>query len=524
MLKIGKENIIITIGEYGVIFTLHKKSGISQKLIIKEFNKENAKKINEIFNKNKHCNAYILLDTVDQSYKKKDYPNIKKNDLKHLIQRDLKAEITQDSILDYFILNEKIDKENPKNKKDKKWTCLFVSASISKITQQCIDFIGQTNNRLIGIYMLPIESQNLFQNLKESIKSSSKMKDKKCDIYCLITQTKVSGIRQSIFYNNQMIFTRVLDYNSLDKNFVTKYESDLQALLEYVKRIFPEIEISELETVNILPEQAIKKIKEIKNINYDFINYTPHKAGLIALKKSEISENSSACDLIFSRIFFESKKHILKFSTFRVRYVEKMFYVMQFSYFANLISIIGIGILILYLLSTINIVQEKKTLEKSFKLSAIQNLNKIKSKALDGSEVIDTKTNEIIEIDKIVDFGKINERISKYEKIILNRYSSLKFIREYPARIQQLEISLEGFDKEKITSRKKLRLNSKLELLNPSGDIERLFEEFDALNLAIEKNYKKNNKLTISELPKNIDFAQKYYNFNMDFSFEENIR
>ncbi len=512
MLSFSKDGFVITIGEFGIIFALHKKNKIENKIFFKELNQETSKNLTQILNKNKHLPVYILLDTVDQSYKKKDYPFIKKNDLLHLIKRDFEEDSDKNSLKNHVILNLN-DKD--KAQKDKKWHCLFISSSISNTTQKIIDFINENDNRLVGVYLCPIESIALFKALKESIKSSSKIGEKKSETYCLLTQSKISKIRQSVFFQDQLIFTRLLDYDCLDENFIEKYEKDLMATLQYLRKIFPEIDISEIETVNILPNNILKEIEKIKNIELNFVNYTPYKVALIAFKNFEISENSEVCDLIFSKIFFDNKKKILRFSNKTINYVEKMFFTMKFSYFFNLFMLMLIGFYCLFSIAKINESQENIAYSKALKLSALQGLNQATKKILGNDEINDPNSNEKIDIDKIIDFGKVNEQLQNVENVIFEKYNHLKFVKNYPVKFEKITIVIKGIDKEKI-AKSSYAIELKGKIYNKSGDIENLFSEFDGVSSEFKKNFNK-EKLSVSELPKNIDFAQKYYDFNINF-------
>ncbi len=507
-----KNGFIITIGEYGVVFVLHKKGEIQSKIFIKEINEEAEKNLKELFTKNKEVPVYILLDTVDQSYKKREYPFVKKNDLTHLINRDLASDVSKESVKNYIILN---DSENNSTKlqKDKKWNCLFISASISRATQKYIDFINEMPNRLIGIYMLPIESALLFKLLKESVKSSSKISDKKSDVYCLVTQNKVSGVRQTVFLKDQLIFTRLLDYHCDDVNFTEKYEKDLYATSEYLKRLFPEINTQELETINILPAEVLKKISVIKNIEFNFINYTPHKAALLTNKASTVSENGNYCDLLISKIFCDAKKKVLKFSTPKIIFLEKMFLVMKSSYYANLFILLLIGFYCLFAISKINESEENIAMVSADKLLALQTLNRTTNKAFGDDNV------EQDELDKILDFGKVHENLSNFENILFDNYEKLKFVRGYPLKFDSINFSLENFNGKNPSSAYKYRLNLKGKIYNKSGDIENLFSEFDEISSGFKKEFSQ-DKISHSELPKNIDFAQKYFDFPVDFTVE----
>jgi hypothetical protein len=65
------------------------------------------------------------------------------------------------------------------------------------------------------------------------------------------------------------------------------------------------------------------------------------------------------------------------------------------------------------------------------------------------------------------------------------------------------------------------KINFNGDLFNKSGDIEDLFREFDILTNEVKRNMEK-QKVSYAELPRNIDFNKKYYNFPIDFSVTKN--
>ncbi|HLD77305.1 MAG TPA: hypothetical protein VI861_04150, partial [Rickettsiales bacterium] len=87
----SKNSFVITIGDQGAILALHKSGAIKNKIFIPKLNDELKKELLLLFNKNKLDPIYILLDTIDQIYKKKTYPFIKIHDLKQLVKRDIES-------------------------------------------------------------------------------------------------------------------------------------------------------------------------------------------------------------------------------------------------------------------------------------------------------------------------------------------------------------------------------------------------------------------------------------------------
>lgn len=520
MLNFSRDLFNIIIGEHGIILTLHKKGKIVNKIFANKFEKAEKEAFLKLFNSNKRIPISILLDTIDQSYKKKDYPFIKKSDLLHLVKKDIFADEEKDAVKNHFILSN--SHEETKAEKNRKWHILFINASISALTQEIIDLCSESDNVLNGIYALPLESLNLFKKLKKNINSSMSPEEvKKYRSYCMVTQTKVSGIRQSVFFEDQMIFTRLLDYNSADPNFAKKYEKDLEATSGYIHRIFPEIELSDLETINILPAEAIKQIDSINNIDFHFHNFTPHKASLLASENLKISEKSAVCDLIFSKVFCESKKKILKFSNKRIKIVDKMRMFISSIYVANLAFLLAIAIYIFISVSGFKELEEEISKSGSKKLIAFQNLNEATSLILKSKH--SESSNSFDNAEKILDFGKLNEEFSKYEDLFFQSYKDLKFTKNHPVKFDNVNFQIEPFKSERKNSNVKYYVSLKGKILNKSGDIEDLFAEYDDLTAAMKRQYKKAT-VKYSELPKNIDFTKKYYDYNIEYSIQNRLK
>jgi len=515
---ISESNFVVTIGNYGSAVALHNGKNIEQTIFLESLTAENKKDLQKLFTKNKSTPIYFLLDTVDQSYKKKTYPFIRKSDLIHLIKRDIANDADKESLKNYIILgNGKYPKDTPLSAK--KWECLFVSSSSSETINAWLDFALEMPNRVSGIYMSPIETFSLFKLLKVNIKSSSKIKNKRNDLYCLLLQNKVSGIRQTVFSDNGIIFTRVVNYNFEETDFLEKYEQDIHSTFEYLKRLFPDLHISELDIINIFPSEILTKLDNISNIDFHFVNYTPFQAAVCAGYNNLIPKDSNFCDLLISKIFFNNKKKLLKFTTPKIAILEKLFLIIRSSYYLNLLLLIVIVGVCLFAINSQNNIEETKSMAEIDRLNASQALSRVKNAALDG-EVL-TDANETVDIDRILDIGKINEAVGSIGVNIPELYIKLRFIKDYGVKLNSFNYNLVNFIYKSPYNNVNYKITLNGEISNRSGDIENLFTEFDGLTSQFKKTFDK-NKLTYSELPRNIDFTKKYYNFPIDLSITNN--
>lgn len=507
-------SFVITIGDKGSVVALHKSGEIKNKIFLEKLSDDIKKDLSQLLSKNKSCPIYILLDTIDQSYRKKTYPFIRKYDLLKLINRDLHADGDKSNLKNFLVFDSKKAKQQAAA--NKHWETIFISASTSPTLNAWLDFLLEIPNRLIGIYLLPVESFSLFKLLQPKIRANSKIKSKKLDLYLIVMQNKVCGIRQTVFCEDGVIFTRIANYDFEDKNFLEHYEQDIISTFEYLKRPYPDLSLKELDIINIMPADIIAKIKNTTNIDLNFINYTPYQVAAEIEYASAITQNSSFCDLLISKAFFSNKK-VLKFSMPKIAILEKLFYIIRSTYYINLFLLMMIGIFCVTTIYSYNALEEDKSLAEIDYNEASQSFLKLKNKALDG-EIL-SESGEVIDIERILDVGKIHEILGSIGVDYLQTYNKLKFLKNQGVTLNSFTYNLVNFNDKSPSAQTDFKIMLDGNLKNTSGDIEDLFTEFDGLTTELKKNFE-NKKVTYVELPHNMDFAKKYYTYPVQFSIQ----
>lgn len=510
----SEKNIVVTIGNYGAVVALHESNEIKNKIFLDDLTDAAKEELKTIFTKNKSAPVYVLLDTVDQSYKKKIYPSVRRSDLSRIIKRDMASDGDKESMKNYIILNPPKKLGVKQQMSSNRWECLFVSSSNSETINKWIEFLLDMPNRLVGVYMLPIETYSLFKLLKENIKSRSKIQNKRNDLYCMVMQNKVSGIRQVVFSDQGIVFTRVVNYNFEQPDFLEKYEQDIYSTFEYLKRLFPDLLITELDIVNIFPNEVLEVIKNLNNIELNFINYNPFQVASEIGYAKLLPQNSNFCDLLISKVFSKEKK-ILKFVTPKIMILERFFSTLRISYYLNLCSVAMICAIGLFTILTEDKVGEIIDIAETEKFSAIQQLSRLKNSALNGTQT--TEDGEVVDIERVIDFGKTEEMLGSIGTNFVDYYVGLKFLKDFNVKLSGFTYSLQSFNSKMPISKTTYKITFSGEIINQSGDIEDLFREFDTLALEVKKNLSK-NQVKYAELPRDIDFNKKYYSFPVDFT------
>ena len=151
---------------------------------------------------------------------------------------------------------------------------------------------------------------NLYDVKKSVFYALDKLKkEEELKLYCFIVKSKVSGTRQIVFSKNGIVFTRAVSYEKDKNDFAEKYYQDIFSTFEYLKRIYPELQIEQLEIVNILSKEHNEKIKNSNN-ELAISSFTPAGFSELFGYKNLIEEDEENSDL-FSCLWISFKSLII---------------------------------------------------------------------------------------------------------------------------------------------------------------------------------------------------------------------
>lgn len=510
---LSEKNIVVTIGNYGAVIALHSGGKIESKAFIAEFDDNARTQISGICLAHKTTPIYVLLDTIDQSYKKKIYPSVRKSDLTRIVKRDLATDGDTSSLKGYMILNKK-KPSAAKQAATNRWECLFISSSDSDLINRWVDYLVELPNHLIGIYMSPVETFGLFQSLQSNIKTLSKTKSKHNELYCILLQNQVSGIRQIVFSNQGIVFTRVVNYDFDQADFLEKYEHDIYSTFEYLKRIFPNLVISELDIVNIFSERVLSILGKLSNTELNFVNYTPNTAAAKIGISAAVDRDSDFCDFLISKVFSKGGK-ILRFTTPKILVLEKFFLTIKASYYLNLVLVVFIiATGVATVLSQDKIAQSVEAAETQ-RYTVNQELAKLKKLAFEGATI--SNEDQIVSAERVIEFGKMDEVLNLKNNTFLDYYTRLKFLKEDGVKIGLFFYSITNFNSKSPSTNQNCQIVFSGKLSNSTGDIDDLFRKFDALTRSIKKTFAP-DQVKYDELPRTLDFTTKYLTYPVNFT------
>lgn len=539
MFSKAKNNIVITIGSKSTIIANHSHDKIDNKFLIPELNDDIKNRLNSFFQKNKNIPIYILLDTSEQSYRRKSYPKARESIA--MIERDMRSDHDRTALRSYTIIKHKGKDQHLYRKLD----ALLVSSTISDKTSDWLNFIYQTPNRIAGIYMIPIETCSLanlidaqeLKKTKEEEKAESKKSNNKTakqkrsffdnlltpaakvtnNVYCFTIQTRSSGFRQIVIYQGYLVFTRMINFNIQHPDFVKEYDSDTRNTFEYLRRILPQIAEHQLRIINILPKSAIAQMKKKSKIKYKVESYTSNEMAEKLGITGVIDEKDETFDILISRIFFQQKKN-LRFSNAKIIVADRYHVTLMSAIYLNFIAMVSI--ILISIAGVYNNFERADFLKKESekKIIAAGEMSKYRKSLLQETKSLIDVDEE--ELEKIIEIGKVYEVLNSAERNPKEIFKEVSVLSDLNIKLNNFSISLTNKLNQENPSKIKYKVSFGGNIFNKTGDLEDFFSTFDKLDREMKKTFS-NYDAKHSKPPSNLDFTKKYYDFPVNFNLTE---
>lgn len=308
----------IMIGPNGIWLKINNNKKVIKDLFIeKSVFSEHKEDIKNFFEQDKKSNIYIFLDNLTQNYTRKHFPLLNPIDLHRISERRFNMEIPATDLRAKFFLG--------KNKEKKVYEYLFISASMDDELNMIFNFLQSIPNMIFGIYMVPLEAQNLLNIVFKKSKISKKNKP---ELVILLLETRVGGFRQVSFKDGKLLFTRLLsdDNNELSKDFRTKFlffEEDIKKTISFIKRFVPYLDYSKLALITITNDNVSSIFEKMNLQNIAKYNYTIDNFNKIFLKKYT-KENDVFCENFIEYIVV-FKKYVHSFIIDKVKYIKNLY-------------------------------------------------------------------------------------------------------------------------------------------------------------------------------------------------------
>lgn len=503
----------LLIGSNGILIKFNNNYKTLKSIFIKNFNEE-IDTVKDFFKINTKSNLILFLDNIGQNYNHKKFPNLMPWDLKQIVNRKFNFEIPINDLRAKIYLGK--DKATKENK------FVFISSGIDNYIKYVLDFVDTIPNIINGIYMFPLESQNILQNI---FKKLHLIKKKKPKWTLLLLQNQISGIRQIVFKENQIMFTRFLEssengFENRDlKTKILFYENDIIKTISFIKRFSIDFKSNDLIIISITSNDIKTILNKINLQNIKTFFFTPFESKILFNKKIAIKSDELFCDDILEKSIIFSPK-VFKFFTIEMKTIQqlllsysiiKYLFIIIFCIFTYFASIN----LFLFIKYKINIIKLNNELEKTVKTFEEEKKD---------NEMLKTK-----QVDFIIENGILYEALTGIDNNILKHFNIITNNKSFLTSIQitNLKWELLNFNSKQILENKNIyknKISVNFNFLNPEGKADNLVENYNAFTKNLNPIFL-NDKLNFYINPiqmENLNFKNEYLTHPSQFTIMEN--
>lgn len=305
----SKEKFILNVGDEGAILTHVKETELIKRIFVSS---PSTPEFREYVDQHPQADIYILVDVLDQTYIQHNLPPVSSMNVGKLVKKKLEKDFDEQDIQSALQLG-----RETKGRKD--WRYLFVSLRNTAPFSDWMDVVAEFSNHFAGIYLLPLETQNLLIGMQKLIPEDKRTKTK---WQVLVSHNRVGGFRQIVFQEGKVVFTRIAQpLGGLAPDVIAgNIEQQTLNTIEYVRRLGFETDDG-LEIYTISSQEVKDSLSNNAFPTEHIYCYTPHELAIAFNIPSAAQINDRFGDVIIAMHFIAQKKKVLRLFN---RYTESL--------------------------------------------------------------------------------------------------------------------------------------------------------------------------------------------------------
>ncbi|MEO0347986.1 MAG: hypothetical protein AAF153_01395, partial [Pseudomonadota bacterium] len=288
------------VGDKGMILTNILGPNVISRFYFAEPTQSNLEKIAGVLKRRPKAPLYIVACHSDQEFKLQNMPSINVMATGSLIQKRLEREFSYDALKRAMF--QKYDDNNRKV-----LIYLFIACTFSEQLNKWYSALNSLTYRISSLLLLPLESTTLMKKLHEHYFVIPK--NEAARIQILITEHKVSGIRITVFDNQQLFFTRVLkeETNQYHDVLAGNIQHEINATIEFLKRSGMDLG-GDLDVIVIVEKPIKIKLRNHRLKVKSFTLLTPYEAAKSLGLDGAVKEEDRFSDLLITAAINTSRK------------------------------------------------------------------------------------------------------------------------------------------------------------------------------------------------------------------------
>lgn len=307
---------VMFIGDEGAVLIRITRGKVRQRLFAADTSDDNIKPFREALAEEPKADIVLLADTIDQTYVRQTLPPVSSMSVQKLIRRRLEREFQGSDIKGAIVLG-----RSKEGRKD--WNFLMAGLDRSQAVAMWVDFVETLPNPFLGIYLVPVEAEILVRELSHVLEVPMSGEGAS-QWQFLVSYNKVGGVRQVIFKEGRMVFTRVgQPVGELTPEVIAgNIEQEVQSTVEYMKRLsYQPQDGLDLFLIAAAEVNAMIDASKLKASN--LWKFTPHEAAELLKIEGATQPMDKFGDVLLASVLGGGRKHVMKLLTPLLKSVDK---------------------------------------------------------------------------------------------------------------------------------------------------------------------------------------------------------
>lgn len=508
---IDRSSFVLSVGDEGAILCYVKNGVLTQRLFSTLTSAPDKQAFQKLLLGDPHAPVHILLDVIDQSCSQQSLPAVSSLTINKLVKKRLDRDFTATD------LRGAIPQGREKNGRHD-WRFLFVSTPTASPLTDWIEFLMGFPNRISGISLLPVEALSFVKTLlKKEAESEAPATAKKARLskifpskkaiptankanwHFITFHNKISGFRQVVFKDNQLVFTRLVQspQDASAPLVAGALEQETINTLEYLRRL--SFNDDDSIDIYIIAAQEILSVSDNKTLQGQrLLRFTPHEmAQKLGLKGATQAADRFA-DVLFATHFSKSRR-ILNLQNNLMKQYAVLHYA---AVVAKIFAVSLIPFMLLYILGVaVDIWTREKNI--SFAESQTKKLTALHTKRLQEAPDYNEEN-----ANKISDMVVLYNLLSGASFSPLTLLSDFNTIRGPYITVKSYEWSL-NTQTPSPNAIPDFTTSLSIEFSAKDSSFDDLFNNFDAFSQRLEKTFAPPYKMEYSRLPERIAFTDR---------------
>ena len=491
-IKNFKYYFALTIGDNGAILTYFRGTKLELRQYFEQPTEENIAALIKIIREDPKTTLYVIIDNADQTYNQHSLPGVSSYAIKNLVKRRLEREFPKGNLNGSLNLGRTKD-----GRKD--WNYLFISTPYEGNIAKWIESISDSPNIIQGILLMPVEKAHVLSEINRYLYPNNNPKS----LQMLITYNSISGIRQTVFRDNKIMFTRLLtdfDKDAYPDVIAGYIEQETANIIQFVHRNSKDNEPCDI--IAIVPPD-IQKYLFVSNKFANTYCYSPQEFAQKIGFKNAVQNSDKYADVLMAMCIDYSNPRLILHNN-KTQNLLKYSYAIEYSrYGIYVCSIILVVKILLYAYEYINLYSTSNNNEDNInKLQA--NISKMKQESgLDKQDA--AVIQQVVNFYKIINKSSANpfDIIEKFVDMVNNDSMIITYLD------WQVETDPPGIAN-KIKSKPTTKSEFRVKFLKNNSSFQNLFQSFDEFIGALEKKF---NNYTV-----------EYTRINQQINFQDSIQ